>query len=236
MKISLIIPAYNEEKYIGRCLESLQKYGAGIFEIIVVNNNSTDKTSEIARGFTGIKVICEKEKGPTHARQRGYLESTGDIIAYIDADTFIVDGWVEKIVKTFSDNKNTVCLSGPFKYYDVSKYQKFLAWIYWTFMAHPAYWITGHILVGGNFAIRREALQKLGGFDTSVAFYGDDTNLARRASKLGKVKFDFDFIIYTSARRMAGQGLLKTTFLYASNFVSETIFHRPTTKKYKDVR
>ena len=87
-KISLIIPAHNEEKYIADCLEHVIKNSNGkFFEIIVVNNVSSDKTEEIALKFPGVRVVHEHNKGLTHARQRGYIEAKGDILAYIDADT-----------------------------------------------------------------------------------------------------------------------------------------------------
>src|ERR1035437_9659082 len=132
MKLSLIIPAYNEEKYIGACLEHAIKNSKGKFsEIIVIDNASTDKTAEVARKFNGVKVIRENEKGVTKARQRGLKESPGDILAYIDADTRMPEKWIEILEKTFIENLDYVCLSGPYIYYDVSKFQQFLVKLYW---------------------------------------------------------------------------------------------------------
>ena len=102
MKISLIIPAYNEEKYINRCISSAEKHSSDLFEIIVVDNNSTDKTKEIAESFSNVRVIHEKEKGVTRARQRGFLESGGDILAFIDSDTYLNDEWFEILKKEFT--------------------------------------------------------------------------------------------------------------------------------------
>ena len=236
MKISLIIPAYNEEKYISRCIQSAQKHSSDLFEIIVVDNNSTDKTSEIAESFPDVRVVHETEKGVTRARQRGFLESKGDILAFVDSDTYLNDEWFNIIKNEFQKSSKLACLSGPYIYYDIPKYQKIMVWIYWNIFARITYLLVGYMVVGGNFAIRRDVLEKMKGFDTKIDFYGEDTNTARRAHKFGKVKFNFHFNIFTSGRRFFGQGLWNTAMLYASNFFSEVFLRRPITKEYKDLR
>lgn len=236
MKISLIIPAYNEEKYINRCLSSAQKHLVDLCEIIVVDNNSTDSTVKIAESFSNVRVVHEIDKGVTRARQRGFLEAKGDILAFVDSDTYLNDEWFEIIKKEFSNSSKIVCLSGPYVYYDVPIYQKILVWIYWNIFARIAYLFVGYMVVGGNFAIRRDTLEKMNGFDTSIDFYGEDTDTARRAHKYGKVKFNFHFKIFTSGRRFFGQGLINTVLLYVSNFFSEVFLKKPITKEYKDLR
>ena len=236
MRISLIIPAYNEEAYIGQCLSSVMKYAPDLYEIIVIDNASTDNTRKIAEAFPDVRVVYEKEKGLTKARQRGFLEAKGDILAYIDADTYIHDKWLSIMNQEFNGSEKPVCLSGPYIYYDIPHYQRILVWLYWNVLAQLIYIVVGYMMVGGNFAIRRDTLEKMNGFDTTIDFYGEDTNIARRAHSFGKVKFNFLYIIYTSGRRLNGQGLFKTAMIYISNFTSEAFFHRPVTKKYKDIR
>ncbi|MFZ2072574.1 MAG: glycosyltransferase family A protein [Minisyncoccia bacterium] len=236
LKISLIIPAYNEEKYIGACLEHAIKNSNGKFhEIIVIDNASTDRTGEIAKSFSKVRVVKEESKGITKARQRGFVESTGNILANIDADTQMPTGWVDQIISEFKKDKNLVCLSGPYIYYDISKLHSFLVKTYWI-IAMPIYWIMGYMAVGGNFAIKRETLEKMNGYDTNIEFFGEDTNTARRASKFGKVKFKLKFSMYTSGRRLIKDGLLKNSIIYISQFFSETIFHKSAIKKHKDIR
>ena len=236
LKISLIIPAYNEEKYIGACLEHVIKNSNGKFyEIIVVDNASTDKTAEIAKKYPNVRVVQENNKGLTKARQRGFIESRGNLLANIDADTRMPKGWVEQIIKEFKKDENLVCLSGPYTYYDVSKWKSFLVKIYWI-LAIPIYWIVGYMATGGNHVIKKETLEKMNGFDTTIELFGEDTNTARRASKYGKVKFKLDFLMPTSGRRMNNGGVLKTVHDYMSQFFSEAIRHKPTNKKYNDIR
>lgn len=236
MKLSLIIPAYNEEKYIGACLEHALKNSNGKFsEIIVIDNASTDRTKEVAEKYPSVRVIREDQKGLTKARQRGFKESTGDILAYIDADTHMPDKWIDTLEKTFNENSDCACLSGPYIYYDVSKFQQFLVKLYW-YASMPLYALTGYMVIGGNFVIRRSILEKMNGFDTNIKFYGEDTDIGRRASKFGKIKFNPRFYMYTSARRLNGQGFFSTGYTYVINFLSEVFLHKPATEEYKDIR
>ena len=235
--ISLVIPAYNEEKYIAECLDHVTRNSHGIFhEIIVIDNASSDRTAEIARQFPGVRVVRENNKGLTWARQRGYLEATGDVLAYIDADTHMPSGWAERVRKTFRTSPDTVCLSGPYVYYDSSPLQKFFVSLYWDLLGMPMYFLLGYLVVGGNFAIRKETLDAMEGFDTTISFYGEDTNIARRAHEHGKVTFSKSLKMYTSARRLQGQGVLNTAFTYMANFLSEAIRRKPATTSYQDIR
>lgn len=236
MKVSLVVPAHNEEKYIGVCLESITKNGEELHEIIVVNNLSTDRTAEIASGFSGVKVVEEPKKGVTRARQRGVQESSGDIIAFIDADTRMPENWVKEVIASFQKNEKLVCLSGPYVFYDVSSLTRVSVWLYWNVFARIAYLFTGYMAVGGNLIVQRKALEKIGGFDMNISFYGDDTDIAKRLYKVGKVKFNQKLIMYTSARRLKGEGFILTTYRYIINFLSEVFMGKPINNYYKDIR
>ena len=104
MKISVVIPAYNEEKYIGRTLESVKnlELEKNTLEILVINGGSTDRTAEIAKSY-GARVKDEPHKGIGFARQHGMLHATGDIILYTDADTIVAKDWLSNYFKAFSD-------------------------------------------------------------------------------------------------------------------------------------
>ena len=230
MKISLVIPAYNEEKYIGACLESIEKYGKDFFEVIVINNGSDDRTGEIARSFSFVRLVNEPTKGLPRARQRGLEEAKGDLIAYVDADTKIPENWVSKI------NKELVCLSGPYVCYDASLPLRFFMWIYFTLLAVPTYFIIGYMAISGNLVMKKNILESIGGFDHNISFYGDDTDIAKRASAIGKVKFMKNFYMYTSARRMNKDGVLITAFRYVINFFAIVFIGKPITYTHSDIR
>jgi glycosyltransferase involved in cell wall biosynthesis len=103
--ISVVIPALNEERYLGKCLESLmrQDYHHS-FEIIVVDNGSTDNTVSIANSY-GVNVISEFRRGAAWARQRGFESATSAIIASTDADTILPVNWLSQIDLLFRENR-----------------------------------------------------------------------------------------------------------------------------------
>jgi len=238
MKISLIIPAYNEEKEIGPCIESILKIAPkDLLEILVVNNASTDKTGEVAAKISKkVRVVKEPHKGLTWARQRGFAEAKGDILAYVDADTRMPKDWFKILNKNFSENKAIVCLSGPYYYYDLQKWQREMIDGIFEKLYKPAYKMTQALVIGGNFVVKKEALEKINGFDTTIPFYGEDSNLARRLKKAGKILFLEEFYMNTSGRRFVEEGFFNIGTRYVLNYVWEMVFKKPLNKKYKDVR
>lgn len=234
--LSVIVPAYNEEFCLAACVEAALAELAvnaarGPFEIIVVDNGSTDRTAEIAGGFPGVRIVVEPRKGLTRARQRGLQEAGGAILAYVDADTRMPRGWIGRILDAFDTNDQVVCVSGPYVYYDVTFGKAAFVRLYWRFIAAPAY-----RLAGGNFAARAAALASIGGFDMTIPFYGEDTDIARRLARVGWVVFDKELIMPTSARRLHAEGFLMTAIRYAANFATEVVLGRPLTTRYRDIR
>jgi len=234
--ISLIIPAYNEEEYLPACLDAVMRNVAGkAAEIIVVDNNSTDGTRQVIERYPGVTYVFEAEKGITRARQRGFLEATGDILAYVDADTHPPAGWIEQIWEQFGKRKDLACLSGPYSFYDLSGLRNKVS-SGWFVAARPLYSITGYMMVGGNFAIPRNVLERMGGFDSSIEFYGEDVDIAKRAKQQGKVLFSPRFVMPTSGRRMKKQGFAKIAGIYFLNYFSIVFRGKPATKGYEDIR
>src|SRR3989344_7732916 len=174
LKISLIIPAYNEEKYIGECLLSARKHAADFCEIIVINNASTDKTADIAKSFPGVRVVDEPQKGLARARQRGLLEASGDIIAFIDADCRLPSHWFKDVLKEFSCNPNLAALSGTYRYYDLPRFQKFMAELGWR-TAPPVYRAVGYMILGGNFAAKKKPRLKWAALTPTMIFTAENT-------------------------------------------------------------
>jgi GT2 family glycosyltransferase len=144
-------------------------------------------------------------------------------------------GWVEQIEEHFSTDPNLACLSGPYQYYDISPlHQKVVTFWYWC--ARPTYKALGYMATGGNIALRRSVVEKMNGFDTSIAFYGEDTDIARRAHMFGRVLFTSAFTMPTSARRFKKEGLIRIGAKYLVNFLSTAIVGKPLNQKYTDVR
>jgi glycosyltransferase involved in cell wall biosynthesis len=238
MTISLIICAYNEEKYIGKCLESVfAQTPENLLEVLVINNASTDKTAEIAAKYSGVRVVSEPNKGLTKARQRGLTEAKGELLAFVDADSLVPKNWFAIINREFAKDPKLVFLSGPYIYYNTPAWQRWMVhWMYWRLLGHIIYFFTGYMATGGNMVMSKQALQRIGGFDTSIAFYGEDTDIARRLHEAGKTKFNFNFVMMTSARRFAGEGTLQTGAKYIANYTSVMLTKKPMQKTYRDIR
>lgn len=115
MKISVVIPAYNAADSLEKAIESCMRQTLPPLEIIVVDDASTDSTTEITKQFPGIKLLClQQNAGPSKARNTGWDAATGDIIAFLDAD----DEWHEEklayISKAFQKNKDIKLLGHPY--------------------------------------------------------------------------------------------------------------------------
>ena len=202
--ISVVIPARNEENYIGRCLQSLldQDY-QGHFEIIVVDNGSTDNTAEIARKM-GATVIQEDKKGIAGARQRGFSHARGSIIASTDADNIVPPDWLSRIQHLFRQHPGALAVAGHFVTLDgpasvrgwlklsrllMNGLVKFAPWL-WNFSST-------------NVAVEKSAFEMVGGFNTSFLQFGEDIDLCRRLRRAGQVVFDSRLIMATSGRNFA---------------------------------
>ena len=118
LTISIIIPVFNEQSHLKTCLESIAWQTVAPEEVIVVDNNSTDKTVKIAKSFPFVTVIDEKKQGVLFARNRGFDNASSDIIGRIDADSILAENWCENVKKTFS-NETISATTGPVVYYDM---------------------------------------------------------------------------------------------------------------------
>jgi glycosyltransferase involved in cell wall biosynthesis len=201
MKVSVVIPAFNEEKLIGRCIKALQNQTEKPYEIIVVDNNSKDKTAEIAKTL-GAKVISEKHPGATFARNTGFNAAHGDIIARIDADTLVPKNWIAGIEKHFKDDPNLIALSGPTDFED-KKFNNLLVVEKPTHMIWKT--IFGHdLLYGPNTALTKQAWEKVRGLVClSDKIVHEDFDLAIHLGELnlGRIWFDKNHKVIVSERR-----------------------------------
>lgn len=241
-RMSAIICAYNEEKALPAAIHSLFAQTRLPDEVIVVNNASTDGTRAVAGRIPGVAVVDEPVKGLVTARARGMRAATGDILVYIDADCRAPIMLLERMERRFLNAPEVVAVTGPYRFYDwdwigvagARLYNYTLA-PFAQFAAHYVLRI-GAVLYGGNFAVRRAALDAIGGFDTSIEFHGEDTNLGRRLAAIGTVDLNNGCYIYTSARRYKALGRGTVFRLYVRNFWWETVHHRPKDIVHEDVR
>lgn len=201
-KISVVIPAYNEEKYISEGLESLSKQSISkdTFEVIVVDNNSTDKTAEISDSF-GVRLIGCQTQGVSAARATGSSTANGDIIVGTDADTIVAPDWLERILAHFTEDENLLGLTGPTYFHDTNFLLSKAAYIGFDIFQRFNFLINRPAFSGFNFAVRKDAYLSVGGFNPQLPS-AEDIDLSLRLAKIGRVEYVPDVIVYTSARRL----------------------------------
>lgn len=197
MKISVIVPAYNEEKMIGNCIDALlrQTLSKKEYEIIIVDNNSTDRTADIARK-KGVNVVTYKaHQGTIWPRQFGISLAKGEIIAMTDADTYPESDWLENIQKLFQEEK-LMCVGGSVKSNGSNKFTTELLEFSDLFSRQFQH-LGIPILWSNNMAFRKSAFYAVNGFNTSLQT-GEDWDFARRVQQ----KFGIRSVLYSSKLRV----------------------------------
>ncbi|MFN4217990.1 MAG: glycosyltransferase family 2 protein [Candidatus Bipolaricaulia bacterium] len=233
MKLSVAIPAHNEEQYIVHCLDSLARQEfAGELEIVVCLNLCTDKTEEIVRGFAQrspwpVKIVFEGRKGVGWARQTACLATSGEIIASADADAIYHSDWAARIARAFSEDPKLVVLYGPVRLRGFGAFWGFFHPILNDAITHGGRLFGWHNVIGSNFAMRREAFFAVGGFNTSLKAL-EDHEIVRRLRRLGRVRYDAHLVAYASARRYNRLGVWKTISFYVRNAVRALVLKRET--------
>ncbi|OGG09003.1 hypothetical protein A2154_00225 [Candidatus Gottesmanbacteria bacterium RBG_16_43_7] len=231
MKISVIIPAYNEEDYIGKTIESLHNLARKSDEIIVVDGSSIDKTAAIAKK-NGAIVINVPKRGIGYARQQGLLKATGDIVAFTDADTIVGNLWLTKIEQTLTKN-NVVGVFGTFRVPDGWWLYKFYVNILQPILNQIYWWMKIPMAPGQNIAFLRRAGLACGGFpeDFKIA---EDIEMARRLMTQGRVVFRQDLIVTSSGRRgQEGPAMFSRIF---KAFILYFIFRKANRIGFPDMR
>ncbi len=155
--VSVVIPAFNEEKFLANSLEAVLAQDYQNFELIVVNNASTDRTAAIARR-AGAKIINEQRRGVGYARQAGFLAAKGRLVATTDADTVVPADWLTRIVKEFNDDNKLAAFGGLYFLNSGS----LIARIAVAYFAYPLFLLDkttthGWSIPGANLAVRRSA-------------------------------------------------------------------------------
>jgi glycosyltransferase involved in cell wall biosynthesis len=241
-RITVIVCAHNEEALLAGCLHSLLAQLRRPDEVLVINNASTDATGAVASAVPGVRVVDEPRKGLVVARERGRLEAQGNLLVYVDADCRAPLEWLGQVERCFTGTPSLVAMSGAYRFYDWDRLGRLLVRAYDLTLAPATHVLVKHVLgigvvfYGGNFAVRREALEQIGGFDTSIEFHGEDTNVGRRLFRVGRVDLRPRCFLYTSARRYNAMGKGAVFRLYVRNFLSEILRHRPHDTRHADVR
>jgi glycosyltransferase involved in cell wall biosynthesis len=242
LTIAVVVCAHNESRLIPACLHSLRAQTRAPDEVLVVDNASTDDTASVARAVPGVRVVGEPTKGLVVARETARRATACDVLAYIDADCRAPITWLERVEAHFGGDSRRVAVTGPYRFYDWDRTGRALVRLYDLLVAPPTHvavhrlFRVGAILYGGNFAVRATALARIGGFDPTIEFHGEDANLGRRLTPVGEVALRGDCWVWTSARRYRAMGTRAVFALYVRNFWSEVLLHRPADDSHVDVR
>lgn len=200
--VSVVVPAYNEERYLGVCLDALlrQEHADFDYEIIVVDDGSIDRTGDLARA-RGARLLRREKGGVSKARQSGFEAARGRIVASTDADTVCPPFWLRYIVNHFRHEPRLVGIFGPVRLGDAGPHADAIV--------HGAGILVNRLhcaigkpgFSGSNFAVRKEAWQRAGGFNVDWQS-AEDVSLSLRLKHFGMIRFDSRLVVATSARRL----------------------------------
>lgn len=226
-KISIIIPVYNEEDYLYQCLNRLCQQKTKItFEIIVVDNNSSDQTKKIAQ-TQKCRVINERQQGAVFARNKGTQTALGEIIIFIDADCLLPPDYLNKVVAIFERHPEIDAVSGPCVYYDGGRFIYWLTdkldYLYYLFkLVKISFGV--QIMTSANMAVKKKVFEKIGGFNEQITkvVQTEDVEIAIRLQRAGfKIYFDKNLKIFSSFRRIKASPLrfISERSLYAAKLL-----------------
>ncbi len=183
MHLSIIIPAFNEARLIERCLQSVATSVAAIStpgftsDVIVVDNNSTDNTAELARQ-AGARIVFEPINQISRARNAGAAHATGDWLLFLDADSLLSPGLLGDIERLIQDEKHVGC--GSTLRMEGLPWWASMTLGFWTAVSVHCRWAAGALLV-----CRRDAFEDIGGFDQNV-YASEEITLSKRLKQWGR--------------------------------------------------
>ncbi len=157
LALSIVIPVYNEQNQIKGCLDAIKKQTLKPLQVILVDNNCTDKTVEIAKKYSFVTVVRQPKQGIVFARNTGFNAARGHIIGRIDADTQLAPNWVASTVEYFTQHPQIAAVSGPThirewrgKFILYWGHRLIYYWFTWLFLGHRT-------LFGSNMALLQSA-------------------------------------------------------------------------------
>jgi glycosyltransferase involved in cell wall biosynthesis len=216
--ISVVVAARNEFALIGRCLTALaQQTFPRTYEVIVVDNASTDSTATIAHKF-GCRIVEESIPGQLRAKHRGVLAARGEIVAVIDADCVPPSHWLSSIYNSLATGATQKVVAVTARY----RYEPGMPWwgaVYTALMqlllveTPRLFRNTMSFVIGGNVAFRRECYEICGGYPQHGGLAETELGLARNLNKCGLVKY-VDAMEVTSSPRRFQDGAITFFFRY----------------------
>lgn len=219
IRVSIVIPAYNEERYLAACLQAIEQQTIAPFEVIVVDNNSSDATADVARQFSFVTVIHEPKQGVMHARNAGFDAAKGDVIGRIDVDTILSPTWVATVQQVFAD-PTVDAASGSIGFYDVPFRQFFgrLDRFFRNYLAVNLARRNELFLFGGNMAIRRTVWRGIAADLCHNKHFHEDIDMAAHfAHSAYRLVYAADLRADVSARRVDSDAKTYYHYVFANS-------------------
>lgn len=203
--ISVVIPTWNEAKYLPPCIASIQAQTYPTFEVIVVDKASTDGTQALCAA-AGWQVYQQVQPGISAARAEGFARARGEIIASTSADTILPPGWLDGIAAAFG-NPRVAGAYGPVVFIEgrSRRFYEFMNVMSRAFF-DLSYQVGQEFAIGENFAVRKSAYEAVGGFNLNLPT-AEDIDLNSRIRRVGDLVYDRELVAYTSNRRLAHEKL-----------------------------
>lgn len=162
VRVSIVIPAHNEEHHLRSCLQAIANQTSQPHEVIVVDNNSSDSTAQIAKEFPFVRLITEPIQGIVFARNAGFDAATGDIIGRIDADIQLPAGWIAHVQSFYANKAHANQTWTGMGYFANMPLPKLVSWGYGVLAFGLNKLLLGHYtLWGSNMAIPRAVWQEV---------------------------------------------------------------------------
>src|SRR5262245_23745264 len=184
-RVSVVVCTYNGSRTLKQCLRSLRELDYPDYEVIVVDDGSTDDTRTILRRFPGVRAILQPNLGLGAARNVGLTEATGEIVAYTDADCFADPDWLTRLVDQLHQ-PGAAAVGGP----NLTPEDGWVAACVAAAPGQPTHVLEkdqeAEHIPGCNMAFRREALVSINGFDPAYRTAGDDVDVCWRLQQAGR--------------------------------------------------
>lgn len=238
--ISIVIPAYNEEKVIGDMLSRLRKGLSLPHEIVVSDDKSSDRTVEIARGLADKVLIFEKKHATIAAnRNAGAKAASGELLAFMDADCSVEDpnAFFAKALERFSADPGLLGLTGIIRVTpETETFGDRVVYLFFNAVRRFKNNVSKVGEASGEFQmVRKSAFEKIGGYREDLVTR-EDSDLFWRLSRIGRTYCDADLVVYQTGRRSRSEGWLKLVAIWTVNSFWVMLFNRSFSKDWKPIR
>jgi glycosyltransferase involved in cell wall biosynthesis len=240
--VSVVICTYNRAPLVLNCLKSLDNQTAdkNCFEVIIVDNNSSDNTNKVVENFirkrVNFRIVREKKQGLSFARNRGWREARGKYIAYIDDDAIAKSDWVQQIMAFIKKNSKINAFGGPYGRFSSKPFPSWLPENYFTLnlgSIEKTIHLRKEWISGSNMIFNKSIFIKYGGFNTDLGMkgnrtlYGEETELLLRLKKMGESVY---YVPKIRVKHLVAERKLSLWWLLKNNYwhsLSNSLFKKP---------